>query len=54
VKIIKQAIAFLAGNEIRQISSTLCQMMKEEVGKGPAQDLIVGLLRPADKTHNLA
>jgi hypothetical protein len=32
VKIIKQAIAFLAGNEIRQISSTLCQMMKEEVG----------------------
>jgi hypothetical protein len=23
----------LAGNEIRQISSTLCQMMKEEVGR---------------------
>jgi hypothetical protein len=33
VKIIKQAVAFLAGNEIRQISSTLCQMMKEEVGR---------------------
>jgi hypothetical protein len=31
VKIIKQAITFLAGNEIRQIGSTLCQMMKEEV-----------------------
>jgi hypothetical protein len=29
VKIIKQAIAFLAGNEIRQIGSTLCQMMKD-------------------------
>jgi hypothetical protein len=28
LKIIKQAVAFLAGNEIRQISSTLCQMMK--------------------------
>jgi hypothetical protein len=33
VKIIKQAIAFLAGNEIRQIISTFCQMMKEEVGR---------------------
>jgi hypothetical protein len=33
VKIIKQAIAFLTGNEIRQISSTLYQMMKEEVGR---------------------
>jgi hypothetical protein len=33
VKIIKQAIAFLAGDEIRQISSTLCQMMKKEVGR---------------------
>jgi hypothetical protein len=33
VKIIKQAIAFLAGNEIRQIGSTLYQMMKEEVGR---------------------
>jgi hypothetical protein len=31
VKIIKQAVVFLAGNEIRQISSTLYQMMKEEV-----------------------
>jgi hypothetical protein len=31
VKIIKHAIAFLAGNEIRQIDSTLYQMMKEEV-----------------------
>jgi hypothetical protein len=30
VKIIKQVVAFLAGNEIRQISSTLCQLMKEE------------------------
>jgi hypothetical protein len=34
VKIIKQAIAFLAGNEIREISYTLSQMMKEEVGRG--------------------
>jgi hypothetical protein len=33
VKIIKQVVAFLAGNEIRQISSTLYQMMKEEVGR---------------------
>jgi hypothetical protein len=33
VKIIKQAVAFLAGNEIRQINSTLCQMMEEEVGR---------------------
>jgi hypothetical protein len=33
VKIIKQVVAFLAGNEIRQISSTFCQMMKEEVGR---------------------
>jgi hypothetical protein len=33
VKIIKQTIAFLAGNEIKQMSSTLCQMMKEEVGR---------------------
>jgi hypothetical protein len=33
VKIIKQAVAFLAGNEIRQIISTLYQMMKEEVGR---------------------
>jgi hypothetical protein len=33
MKIIKQAIAFLAGNEIRQIGSTLCQIMKEEVGR---------------------
>jgi hypothetical protein len=31
VKIINQAIAFLAGDEIRQIGSTLCQMTKEEV-----------------------
>jgi hypothetical protein len=33
VKTIKQAVAFLAGNEIRQINSTFCQMMKEEVGR---------------------
>jgi hypothetical protein len=33
VKIIKHVVAFLAGNEIRQINSTLCQMMKEEVGR---------------------
>jgi hypothetical protein len=33
VKIIKQAIAFLAADEIRQIGSTLCQMMKKEVGR---------------------
>jgi hypothetical protein len=33
VKIIKQAIAFLAANEIRQIGSALCEMMKEEVGR---------------------
>jgi hypothetical protein len=31
VKIIKQAIAFLAGDKIRQIGSTLCQMMEKEV-----------------------
>jgi hypothetical protein len=33
VKIIKHAIAFLAGDEIRKIGSTLCQMMKKEVGR---------------------
>jgi hypothetical protein len=33
VKIIKQAIAFLAGDEIRQIGSTLCQTMEKEVGR---------------------
>jgi hypothetical protein len=33
VKIIKQAIAFLAGDEIKQIGSTLCQMMEKEVGR---------------------
>jgi hypothetical protein len=33
VKIIKQAIAFLAGDEIRQIGFTLCQMIKKEVGR---------------------
>jgi hypothetical protein len=33
VKIIKQAIAFLAGDEIRQNGSTLYQMMKKEVGR---------------------
>jgi hypothetical protein len=33
VKIIKQVVAFLASNEIRQISSTFYQMMKEEVGR---------------------
>jgi hypothetical protein len=33
MKIIKQTLAFLDGNEIRQISSTLCQMMKEDVGR---------------------
>jgi hypothetical protein len=33
VKIIKQVVAFLAANKIRQINSTLCQMMKEEVGR---------------------
>jgi hypothetical protein len=33
VKIIKQAITFFAGNEIRQIGSTLCQMMKKEVAR---------------------
>jgi hypothetical protein len=33
VKIIKQAVAFLVGNKIRQISSTLYQMMKDEVGR---------------------
>ena len=31
MKIIKQAVAFLAVKEIRQIGSTFCQMMKEEV-----------------------
>jgi hypothetical protein len=33
VKIIKQAVASLAGETIRQISSALCQVMKEEVGR---------------------
>jgi hypothetical protein len=33
VKVIKQTIAVLAGNEIMQIGSTPCQLMKEEVGR---------------------
>jgi hypothetical protein len=33
VKIIKQDIAFLLGDEIRQIGTTLYQMMKKEVGR---------------------
>jgi hypothetical protein len=31
VNIIKQAIAFFVGDEIRHIGSTLCQMMEKEV-----------------------
>jgi hypothetical protein len=42
VKIIKQGVAFLAGNEIRQISSTLYQMMKEEVGRDLPKTLLMG------------
>jgi hypothetical protein len=42
VKIIKQAVAFLAGNEIRQISSTLYQMMKEEVGSDLPKTKLLG------------
>jgi hypothetical protein len=53
VKIIKQAIIFLVGNEIRKISSTLSDD-EGRSGEGPTQDLIIGLLRLADKTHNLA
>ena len=33
MKIVKQVVAFLASKEIRQISSTLCQIMKEEAGR---------------------
>jgi hypothetical protein len=33
VKISEQAIASLAGENIGQIGSTYCQMMKEEVGR---------------------
>jgi hypothetical protein len=33
VKISEQTIASLAGEDIRQISSTYCQMVKEEVGR---------------------
>jgi hypothetical protein len=42
VKIIKQAVASLASNEIRQISSTPCQMMKEEVGRDLPQTKLPG------------
>jgi hypothetical protein len=42
VKIIKQAVAFLDGNKIRQISSTLCQMMKEEVGRDLPKTKLLG------------
>ena len=31
VEIVEQAVAFLAGKEIRQIGSTLSQVMKKEV-----------------------
>jgi hypothetical protein len=33
VKILKKATTFLVGDEIGQIGSTLCQMMKKEVGR---------------------
>jgi hypothetical protein len=42
VKIIKQAVASLASNEIRQISSTPCQMMKEEVRRDLPQTKLPG------------
>jgi hypothetical protein len=41
VNIIKQAITFLAGNEIRKISSTLSDD-EGRSGEGPIQDLIIG------------
>ena len=31
MEIVEQIVAFLAGEEIRQVGSTLCQVMKEEV-----------------------
>jgi hypothetical protein len=43
VKIIKQAIALLVGDEVRQIDSTL-SYDEERSGEGPAQDLTAGLL----------
>jgi hypothetical protein len=42
VKIIKQVVAFLAGNEIRHISSTLYQMTKEEVGRDLPKTKLLG------------
>jgi hypothetical protein len=42
VKIIKQVVPFLAGNKIRQIGSTLCQMMKEEVGRDLPKTELLG------------
>jgi hypothetical protein len=42
VKIIKQVVAFLPGNEIRLISSTLYQMMKEEVGRDLPKTKLLG------------
>jgi hypothetical protein len=42
VKIIKQPVAFLAGNKIRQINSTLCQMMKEEVERDLPKTKLLG------------
>ena len=31
MEIVEQTVAFLAGKEIRQVGSTLCQVMKEEM-----------------------
>jgi hypothetical protein len=42
VKIIKQPVAFLVGNKIRQINSTLCQMMKEEVERDLPKTKLLG------------
>jgi hypothetical protein len=42
VKIRDQAIASSAGENIRQISSTYCQMVKEEVGRNLPKNKLPG------------
>jgi hypothetical protein len=54
MKISKQVIASLAGENIGQISSTYCQMVEEEMGRNLPKTKLQGLLRPAGRTHNLA
>ena len=42
MKIVEQVVAFLAGKKIRQIGSTLCQVMKEEMRRDLPKTKLLG------------